>query len=218
MMKTEEFNGENIGVISLSRPTSHGTELVGSKVPNDTFISLSIKEATATRGEFSSERIRGHKEIIQVNLSPMQYAELISSIGMAAGVPCTITRRDGKRVPQEYSSVNPQSYYTNKVKEEFMKMAKDFESSFAEAKDLLHNKKTLNKGDKETIELAYNQLHRRLTDSLPFMHTLFQEEMDTVVMEASQQFKSNISASIEQIGKEATYEAIQDKGDTLKIN
>ena len=207
-MKTEVHKGKNIGVIQLSRITGIDMELVGSNVPNNTLIQLTISQGSASKDAFSSERFHAEKSLIQVELTPMQYSELITSIGMGEGVPCTVSNLNGNRVEQEYKSITPQKYYAHRVKTELRDLNKAFKKNFQEAKDLLEGSKALNKKDRADILAAYHELERSLTDKLPFIQNLFVEEMEGVVSEANQQFKSNVMATIDDLGKEQAFRAL----------
>lgn len=85
-----------MGTIVVTRSYGNGACLFRSAVPNHSTVCIEIHEASvqSTNG---GEFVMPGKTIILVRLSPLQWAEVVSSIGMGAGTPCTIERR-GERL------------------------------------------------------------------------------------------------------------------------
>src|SRR5690625_7948504 len=69
-----------------------------------------------------------------------------------------------------------------------------------EAEDILENKKTVNKGDRNQILGQIKSLHQEVNSNIPFFFTMFNEQMDKTVTEA----KGEIEARSEErrVGKE----------------
>lgn len=186
----------NIGNIQINRTNALGTRLVGSTIPADTFITLTIGQGEVTQDKFNRERItpRTSKEssIVKVAMTTTQWGELVSSVGIGSGVPCTIERRDGKLVEQTYTSEQLDTYYQKRFEREAQTTVQGIKNAFEEAEDLLLNKKTINKTDRSTILMAYNTTMRLLTDSLPFLEALVAEDVEQQLADAQAQFKANV--------------------------
>lgn len=91
----------NKGTIVINQ-ISGRTQLFGSKTNHHYFIGLQIH--TSTGGEsmnpFENRFIESCLPIVSVELSMLQFAEMISSIGKGNGTPCTIRSFDGKQLPK----------------------------------------------------------------------------------------------------------------------
>ena len=76
------------GMVSISRCQSSGTVLHGSDIPHNSIISIEIAKGAVARDLNRNWHVRDG-EIIRIDLSPVQYAELISNMN-TQGVPCTL--------------------------------------------------------------------------------------------------------------------------------
>ena len=88
------------GLVQFSRQHGGSKKLFGSQIRSDTTIALRIFEGEVQH-ELSYDRYSHAKNrpIIEVVLSAAQFAELLTTMNMGSGVPCTIEYRDGKDVP-----------------------------------------------------------------------------------------------------------------------
>jgi len=90
----------NKGRVCLTQIHGH-TQLYGSKTTHDYYIGLEI--CSSTGGESMNPSDKSYPErgsLISIELSMLQFAEMISSIGKGEGTPCTIRRFDGKALPK----------------------------------------------------------------------------------------------------------------------
>lgn len=85
--------------ISVSRghctPPAH---LFGSPIRQDDFVRISISDAVMDRRHHEDHAYSG-EPIVEIMLSPAQWAEFMLSVGVGGGVPATIIRRDRMPVP-----------------------------------------------------------------------------------------------------------------------
>lgn len=197
-MNKEIRNDDNIGVISISR-TNGGSvnRFVGSTVPSETAISIKVYQAEKTSSKFDKERFIPTKGIVTVELTPSQWAELITSLNIGVGSPCTITRLNGKRIEQTYETESVCSYYENRLQDEFSNITNRFDALFEDAMDILSNKKSINKADRETIMSAYREVERFMGDSAPFIQKMFKEDLDKHTVDAAMAFKNDMSEAMQ---------------------
>ena len=81
------------GMISVHRQTGGHTKLFGSPLDSHpSTIAITIREAERHHN-LSSDWFFARKPIIEIDLSPMQYAEMITTPNVGSGVPCTIRYR-----------------------------------------------------------------------------------------------------------------------------
>lgn len=87
------------GIIGLSRVSGH-TRLFGSRVPlHHDFIILRVHRATR-RFSFCTERASANEQVIEVALSSVQFARMLTEMNMGDGVPCTLRRVGREEMPE----------------------------------------------------------------------------------------------------------------------
>lgn len=139
------------GVVSLSRISSSGTQLVGSAVEHRGFVALTVHEADFV-GEHDEKRLHEGKQICQVYMSEAQCAEFMTSWNMGAGTSCTLSRvRDGKLISIE----PPPSAQT---------MREDFQGVIANSVDDLQE--MINRSTAEIRELTKGRLTKKAQEKL----------------------------------------------------
>lgn len=101
----------NKGTIVVSNVTGK-TQLYGSKTNHHSYISLSIYKCKGgdTMDPFDYYNQDGAMPLINIDLSMLQFAEMISSIGKGEGTRCTIRSFDGEKtekyvIPDQHESI-----------------------------------------------------------------------------------------------------------------
>lgn len=202
-MRTKHRNDKNIGIINISRISGGSSNrFVGSTVPSDTAIRIQIRQAEKYSDEFNKEKFYSKSNIVEVEMTPNQWAELITTLNYGTGTPCTITRVGGEEIHQTYETESVFEYYNDKLKDRFLDVQSGFEESFKDAKEILDNKKSITKADRDTIRRAYNQLERFFGDSAPFMQKLFKEDIQKHTVDAAIAFKNDMDSIIKSLSKE----------------
>ena len=101
------------GLIQLNRQQGGQNNLFRSPVKHQHRMTLTIAEAEVMSDEFDEGgNARPRRQIIEVALSGIQFAELLTQPGIGEGVPCTIIRRDGRLVeapPAETDGLDEQA-------------------------------------------------------------------------------------------------------------
>lgn len=115
-------------------------------------------------------------------MSQSQWAEMVSSIGIGEGTPCTIRHLDGKRVEDcPYTSVREQ--FDKEFDDSVQESLKNLRDAVAACEELLA-KKSLTKADREQVLDLVRKAYREVSDSVPFIKSQFTEQMDKTVKEA----------------------------------
>src|SRR5208337_4240325 len=100
-MKREDYHDPSYAMVSFSRISAggEGLSLFGSSIKHHSAITLSIKQARLSRDTdlshdwyFAENRF----PLIEVTLSPNQFAELLTSMNVGDGVPATLTLYNGQ--------------------------------------------------------------------------------------------------------------------------
>lgn len=194
---------ESFGMLNFSRVSSgKPTHLFGSSIPHNETIRLKISPGMVERNLHSDWYMAGNGHpFIEVEMSHSQFSESITSMNMGSGIPVTIRRINGKGVAEQ-EFVNKRIQF----EEEFSSTLKDMKNKMNElvinAEEILTNKKSITKGDKEVILNEITSLKSSLSSTLPFIFSLFNEQMDKTVMESKAEVEAFTTGKINSLGLE----------------
>ena len=186
------------GMVSFSRCSGNPGTLFGSPLTNhEHFVRLSIGRGQSTFDLGSQRFYRPHDgELIEVLLSAAQFAELITTMNVGLGAPCTISRLNGKQVPRPAPS---EVHETTKVHNEFratvQKMVAKLNEQEAALNEILE-KKALTKQDRNTLSRVISEARSTYEDLAPFMLEMFQESADKVVSHAKAEVDAVMTHSV----------------------
>lgn len=85
----DTYHHPSFGMLSFSRAHGGHSNLFGSSIQHRDTIHMVLKEGTVSR-DLNEDWYFGGPEIVEVEMSQSQFAELITSMNMGSGVPCTI--------------------------------------------------------------------------------------------------------------------------------
>ncbi len=205
----------SFGIIrAVRRNSSQPVNLFGTSIQHNTTIAIQISTATHDR-DLNNDRFREEAHIIEIELSQNQFSEFITTMGQGEGTPCTIKYKDCKRIPDP-----PYKSKVDIFQEEFSakmhNMGVDMQKGLVNALDLLKNKPSLTKGDREVIIKSMERLVSNLQSSMPFIAQQFHEQMDDVITEAKAEIEGFIEYKIRATGLAAiasgiSFPTIEDK-------
>jgi ElaB/YqjD/DUF883 family membrane-anchored ribosome-binding protein len=209
--KETVYKHESYGMASLSRCTGR-VRLFGSAIQwNDNFISLRV-----SRGERHHHLSRDwyttaeRHPIVEVFLSASQFADMITSLNMGNGVPCTISSVEGKHL-EEPPDLETEA---EKVQIDFKQSIEDLIKELQSAQDKVESilgQKSIKKADREAIRAEFSKVVREIGSNIPFVLDSFQEASERVVTHAKAEVEAFVSARITAAG----LEAIQDEAPQL---
>ena len=96
----------SFGMVGFSRISCGNQRLFGSSIEHDTMIALRVHTAYRTES-FGYEHVYADEDIVEVMLSPAQFSELLTTMNIGDGVPCTI------RFDKENGHIKQPESYTN---------------------------------------------------------------------------------------------------------
>lgn len=200
-MDREYKTHESYGMISVGKTSGGSDVLFGSSIPVNNKISIEISHADYERS-LNTDRYFPSKKIIEVELSPVQFAEMISTGMNTTGVPCTIRYSDGKYLDRP-DFLNKRMEFENEFEQKMKKITDGFNKSINEIKDMLEQKKAPTKSDKESIINLLNHIEMEIRSNVPFMSSCFNEQMDKTVSECKGEVDAFIQNKIISYGLEA---------------
>lgn len=199
-----EITHPAFATIGLSRCTcSPSIELFGSNVKHSTFIKLEIKEAKKYTDGYS-EHIFGNKTICEVILSGNQLGDLLSSMNVGSGVPCTLQRRETNwDIPMIKNQENPVDESRKVFKERLAKLAEKSIEAANKADKILSSKKPITKKEMEEVKSYLYKIKQELNSNIPYMNTCFEEKVETTISHAKSEVDSFVQTVINHAGLNA---------------
>jgi len=197
-----EYKHPSMVLVGISRCNhgGKGASLFGSSIEHDTTICLTIKQASVER-QLSNDWFHSTTTlpIIEIEMSPIQYAEMITNMNCGDGVPATLRQKDGVRF--DYPTIHTKAeQFKNEIKEDITGVLSNFNTAKTRANELLNDSKPLTKVEKQELNSLINSLDRLAQDHLPFMIDQFGRQMEKTVAEAKAEVDAHVVHTIMETG------------------
>lgn len=179
--------------------------LFGSGVRHQNTISISIKRSQRNR-EKHNEWFFGREELIEVELSSVQFAEMLTNMNCGSGVPCTLRTVMGEEMA-ECPPVNVKKQINDDIKEKMHEFAGKLEGLKLEADNIIAGK--LLKADKQRLHSLLNHLYQELKGNIPFLHECMQGAVDKTVVQAKGEIEAHFTNAIMNLGIEKLQELVE---------
>lgn len=202
---------------SFSRVSSgRNYKFFGSDVDCRNWIELEIKkgcEYFRNEEKYPSSIFEEGGSYIRVAFTPTQFAELLTSMNIGEGVPCTLKRINGsdvEEIPEDFSdnALDYQKKYFNEHIEKFSNEVKSMEHDVNE----LLKKKTLSKVDKEKIMRIFGYVSSNINSNIPFFMDVFKETTDKIVTHAKGEIDATLQHCLVKTGMKALGVNFENKG------
>ncbi len=188
-------------MVGLSRITSSppGIRLFGSELHNQTFIRLSVVEAEES-WHLSQKWHHGAKQLIQVDLSPAQFAELLTSMNVGSGVTGTLRflKGDG-HIPSAIDEDTLPEQIKADLKHDSQTVIDAAKAFDKELQSILGGSK-LTKAERARLLEISTKLQMTLSSSMPFVIDQYQEAIDKVTMSAKAEVDAFMTHAALKIG------------------
>lgn len=195
MDKEERFKHDSYGLISFSRCQGNPGRLFGSSLTNHgTFIRLVICEGERIC-DLSHDRFHAGKRLIEVDLSASQFAELITTMNVGSGIPCTIRAYNDKVINIPHDEPTEAEKVQLGFEDNIEDLKKDMRIYQLEINSYL-DKPTISKSDRKEIKRIIENLFVKIHSNLPFVLTSFREATERVVAQAKAEVDSFITHNI----------------------
>lgn len=203
-VKSEDY----MGMISWSKTSGSARALFGTEIDTANPIKLEISHAEENR-ELSKNWYFPKKQIVEIELSPIQWAEFLTS-GNTSGVPCTIKYLNGERMSDPKPSTIMEDY-NNEVEEHFDKFEESFDSVAETLKEQIDSNKPMGKKALEELLCKVEILRTNTVANVNFVKDSFKEDMNKIVTKAKSEFNAYVENRIHEIGIESI------KNDSVKF-
>lgn len=207
------YKHPSFGMLSFNRTHGGHSNLFGSSIQHNDTIHMVLREGVVTRG-LNDDWYVGEDEILEVEMSQSQFAELITSMNVGTGTPCTIKYLRGKGRINEADFINKRQQITNEFKESMNEHMSDAKEFYNEAKELFTTKKSIGKGDREMILKRLANVTQGMESSSKFIFDQFQNQIDKTITEAKGEIEAFAQNKINAIAQQAL---VEQKEDILKL-
>lgn len=207
------YKHPSFGMLSFNRTHGGHSNLFGSSIQHNDTIHMVLREGVVTRG-LNDDWYVGEDEILEVEMSQSQFAELITSMNVGTGTPCTIKYLRGKGRINEADFINKRQQITNEFKESMNERMSDAKEFYDEVKELFTAKKSIGKGDREMILRRLANVTQGMESSSKFIFDQFQNQIDKTITEAKGEIEAFAQNKINAIAQQAL---VEQKEDILKL-
>lgn len=207
------YKHPSFGMLSFNRTHGGHSNLFGSSIQHNDTIHMVLREGVVIRG-LSDDRYVGEDEILEVEMSQSQFAELITSMNVGTGTPCTIKYLRGKGHINEADFINKRQQITNEFKESMNERMSDAKEFYDEVNELFTTKKSIGKGDREMILRRLANVTQGMESSSKFIFDQFQNQIDKTITEAKGEIEAFAQNKINAIAQQAL---VEQKEDILKL-
>lgn len=202
----QEERHESYAMLSISRIQygGNGVNLFGSSIKHNQAIRLRIC-AGLKRRKLNRDWFYAGNQYIEIEMSPTQFAEVITSLNMGDGVPVTLRRLRGQEI-SECPEENKRQEFEREFDQQMVKLKERIKELTQTTKELLNNSKPLNKGEKEHILNELQMIEQEIGNNTPFVYESFNQQMDKTVLEAKGEIEAFYTHKITSLGTEALKE------------
>ena len=187
---------KSYGMVGFSR--CNGTvNLFGSHIPHTEFITLSIREATVQRSLHREWYSGDSTPIIEVRMSAVQFASLLTTMNVGDGVPCTIVGERG--VHHE----NPPAIKSEKatIQKEFKDDLQRIGARLNAAMKMLEQP-LATKSQREALKSEIQMAKQDIAANIPFLVDSFDKNTSKVIADAKAEVDACVTGAIQRTGLE----------------
>ena len=205
-----KYTHPSYGMIGVFRYQGGKGEFFGSDLKHDGGIRIEISQAGVTQ-DLGRNWYYDNETIVEVNMSAIQYAEMISSPN-TQGVPCTI-KYDKEHGHIQYAPpMSKEMYVESKIKEKSHEAQESARNLAKQVEELLKGKITA--ADRDEVIKLVRSLSSSLNSTLPFYLESLEKEVDRVKMEAKADVQAMLLHEVTKVG----YESIQVGDKVFKLD
>ena len=169
--------------------------LFGSSIKHSDVITLKISPASLGRNLHEDHVYQESVPYIEIDMSQAQFAQAITSLNQGEGTPVTLRRLNGQYIePCPFEDKRMQ--FDDEFSQDMRNLVNELKEVSKEAEELLENKKTLSKADREKILSAFQKVQMELGSNMPFMFSQFNRQMEKTVTEAKAEVEGHIQSRL----------------------
>ena len=190
---SQKYSHSSYGLIRFSRFQGR-SEFFGVEPVLDGGISMVVSSAKVDH-HLGQDWFFADKQLLEIRMSTFQFSELITSLNMGSGVPCTLEYVAGQEI-EKYQPMPPVREKHDTNLSESTQEISDRISKLEEQLQTLLEKGKAGKKDLENLRSATDGIRQQVESNLPFVVKCFSEEMDSQVNRAKIEFSAYVDQQI----------------------
>ncbi len=200
------FSHPSYGMVQFSRRQGNPKLFASALESHQHYVTLSIRKCKLIRGP-QGDRYHGslRGDIIEVDLSAAQFAELLTTMNVGMGVPCTISLMGMTKVASPPDLPTEAQSVRDGFKESMSGFVEGLAAKAKTVKTILE-KKTLNQADRAQVGSVIESVIRQVTDDAPFIVDMFREATERVMTAAKAEADAWLTSVIHRSGLKALQE------------
>lgn len=192
------------GMVAFNRVSGSPGKMFGSKIPqHGQYVRLVIKRGQ--RKHDHGDMLKGMGlSLIEVWLSSAQFAELLTTMNIGDGVPCTLARIAGKSVecmPQDEETESDRTYAA--ARDKMRGFAGELRGKVDAIRAKLEAKGTIKVATRKEIAQLLDRIMMEVSSNMPFLLRCYQEAVEKVSTQAKAELDAMVSKVITDKGLEA---------------
>lgn len=188
----------SFGQLSFHRITSNvGKSLYGSSLCHSQIIRMRLSASEAQR-RLNTTDYYSTNNLIEVDMSPQQFAELVTTMNRGGGTPVTIIRMPDGEI-EDCPFENERETFSKEFQKDINKITQNSKLLIARAKEML-SQKSIKKSEMRELISYLDSINRDLSSNLGFVETMFQEATDKAVSAGKHEIESFWQSTIERLG------------------
>lgn len=214
MEDEKTFAHESYGIVGLSRML-HGmgkTRLFGSAI--DTHHStIVLKVQTAERRHYlAMDWFHARKTVVEVELSSAQFAELLTTMNMGDGVPCTIRYIGGKQMEPPPAELIEAEEVQSGFDRDCETLGRKLRTLATDVTAIVGGSRW-GKAEKDTVTQSIDSIIQMVSSNLPFVAASFQEATGKMVTAAKAEADAFLTNAITRAG----FNALRSGSEVIQI-
>lgn len=200
----EQETHPTYGLMQISRCTGGNQNFFGTGVKQQHYFELRLHEGAREVTEFGDERFSpkgGRIPFVSVKMTAHQFSELITTMNIGEGVPCTISTREYVSVGQCPSQTSPINSVIDKAHEGVLRTEEQLSGYLDEVMKIV-SKDSVNKKDREEIKKLVSIINGRMKSNTDFYSKQIEEVGEKVITNAKTEIEAVITSKVFQFGLE----------------
>lgn len=190
------------GVVQAARVSGLAT-LFGSAVQHQHYIVLSVGRAQKSVSDLGEERISAlnhvRGELVEVAMSEAQWGQLLSSMNVAGGAPCTIQHVGRERQPACPADRFAENFH-EAIEAGVREVAADIQALRAELVARFADPKPIGKSERAQIAGKLDAVSRQIEDKLPYVQRVLHEKVEEQVEAAKSDIDGFLQHKLQALG------------------
>lgn len=187
------------GMVRFSRRQGNPGRLFGSPVEDhQAYVTLVVARGESITSDHGYTRYYGglRGDLIEVDMSAAQFAELLTSMNVGSGVPCTVRYHGGTKIENPPNVKVEIERVRDAFKERIEAINDQARKDAKEAAELLDKKAALTVAERKLLKEKLDRTFREVDSNTPYMLKLFEEAAEKVVTHAKAEIDAFVAHNV----------------------